>query len=60
MAHDAQPQNPHRIVAPSDRGQAANWCADLGCTEVELREAVRMAGPSHMFVKQWIQWLRLI
>ena len=60
MAYDAQSHDPQRIVDLSDSGQVANWCADLGCTEAELREAVHMAGPSHMLVQQWIQWLRLI
>ena len=60
MAYDAQPHGPHRIVDLTDRGQVADWCADLGCTEAQLREAVRMAGPDHMFVQQWIKWFRLI
>lgn len=60
MAYDEQSDGPHRIVDLSDGGQVAAWCADLECTEAELREAVRVTGPSHMFVQQWIKWLRLI
>ena len=60
MAYDEQSGNPHRIVDLIDSGQVATWCADLECTEAESREAVRVAGPSHMFVQQWIKWLRLV
>ena len=60
MAYDAQWHSPAQIVDLSDRGQIASWCVDLGCTEAELREAARITGPSHMFLQQWIKWLRLI
>jgi len=60
MVYHAPPHRPDRIVDLSDHDQIAKWCADLGCTEAQLREAVRIVGPDHMFVQQWIKWFHLI
>ena len=60
MVSNAPPHRPHRIVDLSDRGQIASSCTDLGCTEPQLREAVRIVGTDRMFVQQWVKWLRLI
>ena len=59
MAHEETLQDSVRVIDLNDSAQIAQWCRDLGCTEIELREAVRMVGPSRMSVQQWIAWLHL-
>ena len=59
MAHEETLQDSVRVIDLNDSAQIAQWCRDLGCTEIELREAVRMVGTSRMSVQQWIAWLHL-
>jgi len=48
-----------RTLDLDDPDQVARWCERLQCTELKLREAVRMVGPSYMLVAQWLSWQRL-
>ena len=47
-----------RTVNLDDSTQVARLCDKFECSESELREAVRMVGPTHLWVEQWIRWLK--
>jgi len=36
-------------------GQIKYWCAQLGCTEVQLAEAIAAVGYSHRSVREYLE-----
>ena len=49
--HDA------KIVEISDGNEVRYWCASLGCTEAQLREAVETVGSSPDRVREFLKTL---
>lgn len=56
---ESQPSSILRTVNLEDSAQVARLCDKFECSEEELREAVRMVGPTHLWVEQWIRWLKM-
>jgi hypothetical protein len=56
---DLQPQNFIRTVDLENPAQVERLCAKFQCSEIELHEAVRMVGPTQIWVEQWIRWMKM-
>lgn len=56
---DLHPQNFLRTVDLDDGAQVTRLCEKFECSESELREAVRMVGPTQIWVEQWIRWMKM-
>ncbi len=59
MQQELQPHNFIRTVDLDNHAQVERLCLKFECSEVELREAVRMVGPTQIYVEQWIRWLKM-
>lgn len=57
--HDVHSPHVLRTIDLDDSSQVAKFCQKFECSEVELREAVRMVGPTQIWVEQWIRWLKM-
>jgi len=56
---ELQPHGVIRTVDLENSTQVERLCAKFECSEVELREAVHMVGPTQIWVEQWIRWMKM-